>query len=217
MDKREYVFEVVGLAFSLLPCSPDISRCMLGFMPHGLWGRWAEHSFNFRGMGVRTKDRQNQLVLGGISFPDDINSSGLSPIPTPNHMVGNRVSKLRSRSIFIFGIPSCVISVSSRTLRLRDNFDDFFLIQGGKSGASLSCVSILTTQKQGRRVVDSGSRRERLSDSEEKPPQMAAKANEGGSEEASRRLASGEKGRNRAVRRKSDRLLYLRRRDFVFF
>ena len=55
MDKREYVFEVVGLAFSLLPCSPDISRCMLGFMPHGLWGRWAEHSFNFREMGVRTK------------------------------------------------------------------------------------------------------------------------------------------------------------------
>ena len=50
------------------------------------------------------------------------------------------------------------------------------------------------------------SRRERLSDSEEKPPWKAAKANEGGSEEASRRLASSEKGKNRAVRRKSDRL-----------
>ena len=36
---------------------------------------------------------------------------------------------------------------------------------------------------------------------------MAAKANEGGSSEASRRLASEEKGKNRAVRRKSDRLL----------
>ena len=45
------------------------------------------------------------------------------------------------------------------------------------------------------------------SDSEEKPPRMAAKTNEGGSPEASRRLASGEKGRNRAVRRKSDGLL----------
>ena len=45
------------------------------------------------------------------------------------------------------------------------------------------------------------------SDSEEKPPRMAAKTNEGGSEEAGRRLASGEKGKNRAVRRKSDRLL----------
>ncbi len=45
------------------------------------------------------------------------------------------------------------------------------------------------------------------SDSEEKPPRMAAKTNEGGSPEASRRLASGEKGKNRAVRRKSDRLL----------
>ncbi len=45
------------------------------------------------------------------------------------------------------------------------------------------------------------------SDSEEKPPRMAAKTNEGGSEEASRRLASGEKGKNRAVRRKSARLL----------
>ncbi len=45
------------------------------------------------------------------------------------------------------------------------------------------------------------------SDSEEKPPRMAAKTNEGGSEETSRRLASGEKGKNRAVRRKSDRLL----------
>ncbi len=32
------------------------------------------------------------------------------------------------------------------------------------------------------------------SDSEEKPPRMAAKTNEGGSPEASRRLASGEKG-----------------------
>ena len=35
---------------------------------------------------------------------------------------------------------------------------------------------------------------------------MAAKTNEGGSEEASRRLASSEKGKNQAVRRKSDRL-----------
>ena len=36
---------------------------------------------------------------------------------------------------------------------------------------------------------------------------MAAKTNEGGSEEASRKLSSSEKGKNRAVRRKSDRLL----------
>ena len=39
-----------------------------------------------------------------------------------------------------------------------------------------------------------GSRRERLSDSEEKPPWRAAEANEGGSEETSRRLVSEEKG-----------------------
>ena len=36
---------------------------------------------------------------------------------------------------------------------------------------------------------------------------MAAKANEGGPEEASRKVASGGKGKNRAVRRKSDRLI----------
>ena len=36
-----------------------------------------------------------------------------------------------------------------------------------------------------------------LSDSEEKPPWMAAKTKEGGSEEASRRLASSEKGKTR--------------------
>ena len=45
-----------------------------------------------------------------------------------------------------------------------------------------------------------------LSDSEKKPPLMAAKTNEGGSEKASRRSASSEKGKNRAVRRKFDRL-----------
>ena len=46
-----------------------------------------------------------------------------------------------------------------------------------------------------------------LSNSEEKPPRMAAEANEGGPEEACRRLASGGgKGKNRSVRPKSDRL-----------
>ena len=55
------------------------------------------------------------------------------------------------------------------------------------------------------RVVDSPPERA-LSDSEEKPPWRAAKVNEGGSTETSRRLASVEKGKNRAVRRKSDRL-----------
>ncbi len=40
---------------------------------------------------------------------------------------------------------------------------------------------------------------------------MAAKANEGGPEEASRKVASGGKGKNRAVRRKSDRLLVSQR------
>ena len=59
----------------------------------------------------------------------------------------------------------------------------------------------------GVRVYKLAYRRECLSDSEEKPPRMAAKTNEGGSEEASRRLASSEKGKNRAVRCKSDRLL----------
>ena len=48
-------------------------------------------------------------------------------------------------------------------------------------------------QQQGMRVY--GLARECLSDSEEKPPQMAAKTNAGGLEEASRRLVPSKKGK----------------------